>query len=122
MPFPTGALVGRDVFGLCGVGVDLVGVVGVVGECSAHQSGIDVEIPGSCVNGTVMPAERRDDLVHVQPGSDHEWSTTTGRSRVESDQGMALSPDGLPEEAVDQRVPRLGPLRRCGIEQPQGPG
>jgi hypothetical protein len=61
LQFPAGAFRGGDTLGICVVGVDLVGVVGVVGGPGTHESSVGIEVLGGCVDVVVgLPGCVRD--------------------------------------------------------------
>jgi hypothetical protein len=86
-----------------------------------HHSGFDAKVLDGRVNVAVVAAEGGDDLVDVEASSDHERSTPAGVPRVESDERVTLDADGLAKQAVDQRVARLGSVRRRDVNQLECP-
>ena len=86
---------------LVGVGVELIGVIGVVGERGAYEWRSDAEIFSGGTDVAVEAVEGGDDLVNVQPSTDDERPTPSGHARIEPDKRVTRDANGLTEQVKD---------------------
>ena len=101
--------------------VNLAAELGVIVDRSADQARRDSKVFGNLVDIAMTGSDRGHDLVHVEPGADHERLATPRRAKLEPDQRVSLEAEGLAEEPVGEGIARLATSGRGRVEEVDRP-